>query len=1090
MIGGTYHSCLTINSVLTLNTWQHVAATYDGSAMRIYVNGVQQASAAVSGAIDAVTDPIVIGRNVVAPDHAWQGLIDEVDLFNRALSSTEIASIYSSGSAGKCPPVSEPLCVPSPSALLGWWKGEGDGSDAAGANNSTLMSGVSFTSGKVGQAFTFNGIDSQIRFGNAVGNFDTNDFTIDFWIRTTATRLESVIEKWPVCGHASMFTVRMGGPGVGAGRLNVVMEQDDVGSNQNSLVSARQVNDGVFHHVALVRKGTSATFYIDGILDSTASSSGITHIRNSVDLVAGRSVCVGIDGTANFTGQLDEISVYNRALAASEIQGIYNAGGAGKCATQLLPARALAHWKFDEPNGSIAHDSAGSHNGTLSSSGASFDSGGISGGALRLSKANNGFVSMGNVLGLESGDFSVMAWVKMAAGDTTQSSVIVGKQRAGYANGYLLAANRSEGPTGGYATNNKAWFYDSDYHGQEVTSTTSVNDGEWHQIVGVYVAGANKYIYVDGAPAEASNASRPIVANPGEFVVGGVDFGGVPGGTFTGLIDEVQIYNYALTPTDVDFLFNNPSLELPPFDLPNGWTLNTSVAGGGTIQRNPDLARYPTGTNVTLTAVANTGFAFVGWSGDTRGTNNPVTLTMDGNKTVTASFAGIPLRVLTVVNPDPKQEGEMINFDVKLSSPGDVGGMNFILRYDPVYLKSPQLDWSSTVGSALDQVNYDTPGEIHGAFALPATAVPAGTQRVASVSFRTRSVPFDLNTDLGLELLDVSAPTGDSIRSGNAARSGVARILRRHVIGDNNANNRLDVGDATIIQRLLTGLDPVRPWDVTGNDLNTSTTLDTGDIIRVLRVVAEIDPQPSPQAVGSQSGRLTKADIQKASSSSESLVLRANRLRAQPGELVIVQAVLEDFTAPISGASFTLDYPTNALRLLNSLSLQTGSLVPASAVSVWNVQPAQNNYTVQNGKVSFVASSATQWSLNNGILAEFVFQVQPGQVAQYQWPIRVSDLELTADGYDVRALSESEIRFIGRDPIPPSLDSTSSGWSSNGFRLSLTAESDVAYSIEISSDLVTWLPLTTLTAGSNGTLSFVDHAATNASQRFYRAKQQ
>src|SRR5438045_6562567 len=114
---------------------------------------------------------------------------------------------------------------------------------------------------------------------------------------------------------------------------------------------------------------------------------------------------------------LDEISIYNRALSASEIGTIYNAGSAGKCAPPPHGARALAHWKFDETNGLVAHDSVGTYNGTLASSGASFVPGGISGGALSLSKANNGIVNMGNVLGLENTDFSLIVWIKMAAGD-------------------------------------------------------------------------------------------------------------------------------------------------------------------------------------------------------------------------------------------------------------------------------------------------------------------------------------------------------------------------------------------------------------------------------------------------------------------------------------------------------------------------------------------------------------------------------------------------------------------------------------------------------------------------------------------------
>src|SRR5205814_1502181 len=167
-------------------------------------------------------------------------------------------------------------------------------------------------------------------------------------------------------------------------------------------------------------------------------------------------------------------------------------------------------------------------------------------------------------------------------------------------------------------------------------------------------------------------------------------------------------------------------------------------------------------------------------------------------------------------------------------------------RYNPDYLRDPQLEWFPTVGSALDQANYDTPGQIRATFALPATAVPAGTQSVATVSFRARSVPLDLNTELGLEILDVSKPTGDSVAFGNYAQGGTARILVRRVIGDNNANSRLDIGDATIIQQLLTGQEPVRSWDVTENDVNANTSLDSGDVIRVLRVVANIDPQPAP----------------------------------------------------------------------------------------------------------------------------------------------------------------------------------------------------------------------------------------------------
>src|SRR6266568_1074808 len=254
-------------------------------------------------------------------------------------------------------------CVPAPPGLVSWWRGDGNGSDAVGTNNSTFMNAISFSDGKVGQAFTFNGIDSQIRFGNTVGNFDTNDFTVEFWLRTAANRLESLIEKYPTCGPSSEWYIRING-----GRLGAAMMSDALFSDHNVVVSQRSINDGLLQHVTFVRKVTNIAFYIDGALDaSNNSAGGVTRIDNNIDLVAGRSVCVGVDGTYPYTGQLDEISVYNRALSASEIQAIYNAGNAGKCRSVpepscVPPALGLISWWKGDGD---ANDSLVRNNGTL-----------------------------------------------------------------------------------------------------------------------------------------------------------------------------------------------------------------------------------------------------------------------------------------------------------------------------------------------------------------------------------------------------------------------------------------------------------------------------------------------------------------------------------------------------------------------------------------------------------------------------------------------------------------------------------------------------------------------------------------------------
>ena len=91
----------------------------------------------------------------------------------------------------------------------------------------------------------------------------------------------------------------------------------------------------------------------------------------------------------------------------------------------------------------------------------------------------------------------------------------------------------------------------------------------------------------------------------------------------------------------VDYFFNTAS----PIDPEDGggtgpvmYVLDTSVSGSGMISIDPDQATYGSGQSVALTAVPDPGYNFAGWGGDLSGSINPVTITMDGDKTITAIF--------------------------------------------------------------------------------------------------------------------------------------------------------------------------------------------------------------------------------------------------------------------------------------------------------------------------------------------------------------------------------------------------------------------------------------------------------------------
>jgi hypothetical protein len=222
--------------------------------------------------------------------------------------------------------------VCAPPGIVAWWPGAGNPNDIIGANNGTLQPGATYTAGKVGQGFSFDGVSGYVDFGTGVGNFGTSDFTAEFWIKTTSARIEYLLGKRPGCGHASFWDIRLDANGV----LEANVDQDTLGNNYVDVISAHAVNNGAFHHVAMVRQGASLSLYVDGVLDGSSVGTGVAAISNSGSVTAGKDGCSGFNPSLHyFTGVLDEIALYTRALSAIEIQGIYTQGSAGKCLPPL-----------------------------------------------------------------------------------------------------------------------------------------------------------------------------------------------------------------------------------------------------------------------------------------------------------------------------------------------------------------------------------------------------------------------------------------------------------------------------------------------------------------------------------------------------------------------------------------------------------------------------------------------------------------------------------------------------------------------------------------------------------------------------------
>ena len=106
-------------ATLPTNTWTHLAATFDGTTLRLYVNGAQVSSVAKTGSIVTSTNPLQIGGDNIYGQY-FAGLIDDVRVYNSALSQSEIATDMNTpvGGGGSVAPDTTPPTVASVRAAL------------------------------------------------------------------------------------------------------------------------------------------------------------------------------------------------------------------------------------------------------------------------------------------------------------------------------------------------------------------------------------------------------------------------------------------------------------------------------------------------------------------------------------------------------------------------------------------------------------------------------------------------------------------------------------------------------------------------------------------------------------------------------------------------------------------------------------------------------------------------------------------------------------------------------------------------------------------------------------------------------------
>ncbi|MDQ4121863.1 MAG: FG-GAP-like repeat-containing protein, partial [Acidobacteriota bacterium] len=223
-------------------------------------------------------------------------------------------------------------CTPMPSDMISWYSAESNADDIIGTNNGTLQNGAGFDAGKVGQAFTFDGVNDFVAVPDSASLDITGDLTIDAWINPqTYSNFPHILSKRNVDNFHVTYELLLSGTGqfrfssMNSGNFNDV--------NSNAIIPLN-----AWTHVAVTIQGTTLKLYINGALDKTVTYAA-TRAATDGRLTIGSAETTGCGGSGTcefFKGQIDEVEIFNRALSAAEIASLASASGAGKCQTSSL----------------------------------------------------------------------------------------------------------------------------------------------------------------------------------------------------------------------------------------------------------------------------------------------------------------------------------------------------------------------------------------------------------------------------------------------------------------------------------------------------------------------------------------------------------------------------------------------------------------------------------------------------------------------------------------------------------------------------------------------------------------------------------
>ena len=499
--------------VITTGNWHHVVVVKDGSnGWKLYADG--QYHSAWNDTQNIITNQnTILGGDDSVTSSNMVGSIDQVRIFNTALSSTEVTTLYDEVD---CPCTTNTIDYPTSNVAYYEFDGNAEDSTTNGYNGAD--SNVTWAQGRYGTVASFNGSNSVITIPNIKSQLDGGvSFTISCWVNVSSSQSgEAMIIN--TAGSSSVQGVNIGvQPTSGLVYFQIKGNNNLVASGTTNLVGAGWKN------IVLTHTNSSTILYVNGIEEANTGANTIGTMPN--DLTLGKWAASSL---YYLNGSIDQVRIFSSELSSTDVADLYDEQ---YCFDNFFnDDSTVATYKLNN----TPFDDLGHYNGTASNvtyATGKFDKAAVfngSGSAITTSLDFNTLT-----------DYSISLWLNPTGG-----AFFGGTINSAAKNGFYFQYSSTVPNTVYWVELNASAVVSN------LTITGAVNTG-WNHIVFVRNGGTN-YIYVNnGTPVSVSNGSH---THAEDFILG--QAGAFTASPITGQIDQVRIFDRALSSGEVTQLKN------------------------------------------------------------------------------------------------------------------------------------------------------------------------------------------------------------------------------------------------------------------------------------------------------------------------------------------------------------------------------------------------------------------------------------------------------------------------------------------------------------------------------------------------------